>query len=176
MLAPPPTATAAAHRWLTLLPSPPPLPQAAHRRLHPRQRQAVTVAAGISVEAVKDVAGLLVSRRQRLFVCSLPSAAIHWLLRPPRLPASPSWLGPCPWPRPLQVFSALPFVAVQALADSQYGKDLMARLEAEKPLLKRQAQQREAERRAARKRSPWFGEARPLWLGPLSAAPPTHLT
>lgn len=122
------------------------------------------MAAGISVDAVKDVAGLLVSRR----TCT--PCRSRFVARP-CLPLS---LQPRPWLCP-QVFSALPFVAVQALADSQYGKDLMARLEAEKPLVKRQAQQREAQRRAARASSPWFGDARPLWLGPLSAAPPAHL-
>lgn len=50
----------------------------------------------------------------------------------------------------LVVFSALPFVAVQALADSQAGKDLMARLEEQKPGLQREAAQRERERAAAR--------------------------
>lgn len=50
----------------------------------------------------------------------------------------------------LVVFSALPFVAVQALADSQAGKDLLARLEEQKPLLQREAAQRERERAAAR--------------------------
>lgn len=50
----------------------------------------------------------------------------------------------------LVLFSALPFVAVQALADSKLGKDLLAGLEAQKPLLRRQAAQQEAERRAAR--------------------------
>lgn len=69
--------------------------------------QRVAAVAGLSWEAAKDVAGLV-------------------------------------------VFSALPFVAVQALADSQAGKDLMARLEEQKPLLQREAAQRELERAAAR--------------------------
>lgn len=50
----------------------------------------------------------------------------------------------------LLLFSAAPFVAVQALADSQWGKQLLERLEAEKPELQKQARQRERERRAAR--------------------------
>jgi light-harvesting complex II chlorophyll a/b binding protein 7 len=50
----------------------------------------------------------------------------------------------------LVLFSALPFVAVQALADSRLGKDLLAGLEARKPLLEQAARQREAERQAAR--------------------------
>lgn len=76
----------------------------------------------------------------------------------------------------LVVFSALPFVAVQALADSQAGKDLMARLEEQKPGLQREAAQRERERAAARSQSRWFGAGRPLWLGPLSKEPPAHLS
>lgn len=83
--------------------------QAAQRRLLARRArlQRVAAVAGLSWEAAKDVAGLV-------------------------------------------VFSALPFVAVQALADSQAGKDLMARLEEQKPLLQREAAQRERERAAAR--------------------------
>ena len=52
----------------------------------------------------------------------------------------------------LVVCSAIPFLAVQALADSQAGKDLMARLEAQKPVLQREAEQRERERRAVRQK------------------------
>lgn len=48
------------------------------------------------------------------------------------------------------LFSATPFVAVQALADSKYGKQLLERLEAQKPLLRKQAEERERERRVAR--------------------------
>ncbi|KAL4443662.1 hypothetical protein ABPG75_011399 [Micractinium tetrahymenae] len=76
----------------------------------------------------------------------------------------------------LVVFSALPFVAVQALADSKAGKDLLARLEEQKPRLQREAAQRERERAAVRSQSPWFGAGRPLWLGPLSKEPPAHLS
>ena len=50
----------------------------------------------------------------------------------------------------LVAFSALPFAAVQALADSQAGKDLLARLEAEKPALQRAAREAERERTAVR--------------------------
>ena len=103
--------------------------QAARRQ---RRRPAAPPRAGLSLDALKDVGGLL-------------------------------------------VFSALPFVAVQALADSQLGKDLMARLDAEKPALRRAAAQRERERAAARTASPWFGAGRPGWLGPWTPAPPPHL-
>jgi hypothetical protein len=77
--------------------------QAAHRR----RGQQVCPRATLNVEAVKDVAGLV-------------------------------------------LFSALPFVAVQALADSQYGKELLENVNAQKPVLQKQAQQREEERRRAR--------------------------
>ncbi|KAI3428160.1 hypothetical protein D9Q98_006543 [Chlorella vulgaris] len=103
--------------------------QAAHRR----RGQQVCPRATLNVEAVKDVAGLV-------------------------------------------LFSALPFVAVQALADSQYGKELLENVNAQKPVLQKQAQQREEERRRARQQSPWFGNGRPLWLGPLSQQPPAHLS
>lgn len=74
------------------------------------------------------------------------------------------------------MFSALPFVAVQALADSEKGKELQARLQARIPHLKREAVERAALREQARGRSRWYGSARPLWLGPLGPAkPPTWL-
>ena len=63
----------------------------------------------------------------------------------------------------LVLFSALPFVAVQALADSKLGKDLLAGLEAQKPLLRRQAAQQEAERRAARQQRCGSGALVCLW-------------
>lgn len=75
----------------------------------------------------------------------------------------------------LVVFSALPFVAVQALADSKYGKELKLGLELRKPALQAEAAALERARAAARQRSPWFGPGRPLWLGPLSPQPPAWL-
>lgn len=48
------------------------------------------------------------------------------------------------------VFSAVPFVAVQALADSDAGKQLQRDLEARKPQLEAQQAEQEAARAAAR--------------------------
>ncbi|EIE25389.1 putative chlorophyll a/b-binding protein [Coccomyxa subellipsoidea C-169] len=72
-------------------------------------------------------------------------------------------------------FSALPFAAVQALADSDLGKKLQRDLEANKSEYKRAEQQREKELAAARDESPWYGEERPKWLGPLSYDYPAYL-
>lgn len=75
----------------------------------------------------------------------------------------------------LLVFSAVPFVAVQALADSKYGKQLLDNLKANKPLLRAVSAAAERERRVVRARSRWFGPRRPLWLGPLPTEAPTWL-
>ena len=70
----------------------------------------------------------------------------------------------------LIVFSAVPFVAVQALADSKYGKQLYEDLQAKKPALESARAVKEKERAVARSLSKWYGSERPLWLGPLSAS------
>lgn len=73
------------------------------------------------------------------------------------------------------VFSAVPFLAVQALADSPAGKQLLEDVRAQKPRLQAEAAAAARRRAAARAASPWFGPARPQWLGPLSAEPPVWL-
>jgi hypothetical protein len=50
----------------------------------------------------------------------------------------------------LIILSALPFLGIQALADSKYGKELQLRLKAEKAKLKRDSVERERQRRLAR--------------------------
>jgi light-harvesting complex II chlorophyll a/b binding protein 7 len=75
--------------------------------------------------------------------------------------------------------AAVPFVAIQALADSDAGQRLKADLAARRPGLAAAAAAAEKERLAARARSPFYGERRPTFLGPLpipgSLAAP-HLT
>ncbi|CAL8460653.1 g183 [Coccomyxa elongata] len=72
-------------------------------------------------------------------------------------------------------FSALPFAAVQALADSDLGKKLQEDVEEKKDEYKRAEQQREKELAAAREKSSWYGEERPKWLGPLDHQYPPYL-
>ena len=72
----------------------------------------------------------------------------------------------------LVVFSAIPFLAVQALADSTYGKKLLVNLQAQKPKLQAAAIAANKERAAVRSQLPWYGPNRPLWLGPLSTRQP----
>ena len=75
----------------------------------------------------------------------------------------------------LLVFSAIPFLAVQALADSPYGKQFLKKLNAQKPKLQAQKKATDAARAAARSRSRWFGPDRPRWLGPFSSPSPPWL-
>ena len=75
----------------------------------------------------------------------------------------------------LLIFSAAPFVAVQAIADSGKGKAIFQRLKEEKPLLLKEAEKRALERSAAQERLPWYGEKRPTWLGPLKTDVPGYL-
>ncbi|KAK9740260.1 hypothetical protein RND81_03G023100 [Saponaria officinalis] len=73
------------------------------------------------------------------------------------------------------VFSAIPFTAVKALANSPLGERLQKRV----GLQKLTAVQLSVERRKladiARYQSRWYGENRPRWLGPLPFEYPSHL-
>ncbi|CAI5966946.1 unnamed protein product [Closterium sp. NIES-64] len=73
------------------------------------------------------------------------------------------------------VLSAVPFVAVKALANSGLGGQLSQRLQQRLPELRRAADRVEAQREEAREQSPWYGPARPRWLDPLPFTYPAYL-
>eukprot|EP00890_Picochlorum_soloecismus_P003475 jgi/Picsp_1/4128/NSC_01637-R1_chlorophyll a b-binding protein len=75
----------------------------------------------------------------------------------------------------LVIFSSAPFILVQAFADSKAGKSLLVRLESERPLLLEKAQKAELEREKIRKSMIWYGEKRPMWLGPITSTAPAWL-
>ncbi|WPT17714.1 Chlorophyll a-b binding protein 7 [Picochlorum sp. SENEW3] len=73
------------------------------------------------------------------------------------IPISKDVIGLC-------IFSAAPFVLVQAFADSEAGKQIFERLKNEKPMLERQRVDVEKERARVRMIFPWYGADRPLWV------------
>ncbi|XP_057776592.1 chlorophyll a-b binding protein 7, chloroplastic isoform X2 [Salvia miltiorrhiza] len=74
------------------------------------------------------------------------------------------------------VFSAIPFTAVKAIANSPVGEELQRRMEEKKKLFKDNASKLKALSNKARMESVWYGEDRPRWLGPISYEYPTYLT
>ncbi|XVE95972.1 hypothetical protein REPUB_Repub02eG0181500 [Reevesia pubescens] len=74
------------------------------------------------------------------------------------------------------VFSAIPFTAVKAIANSPLGESLQRRLLERK----KEAQNNSSKFRAladkARNKSFWYGEGRPRWLGPIPYSYPEYLT
>ncbi|XP_042433394.1 chlorophyll a-b binding protein 7, chloroplastic-like isoform X1 [Zingiber officinale] len=74
------------------------------------------------------------------------------------------------------VFSAIPFTAVKALANSALGEKLRRQLEETKADALEKSRRFEARARKARKASYWYGRDRPRWLGPIPYEYPSHLT
>ncbi|TQD83400.1 hypothetical protein C1H46_031045 [Malus baccata] len=74
------------------------------------------------------------------------------------------------------VFSAIPFTAVKAIANSALGQSLQKRLEERKKLAVENSSTFRASAQIARKRSLWYGEGRPRWLGPIPYDYPAYLT
>ncbi|CAL5065095.1 unnamed protein product [Urochloa decumbens] len=74
------------------------------------------------------------------------------------------------------VFSAIPFTAVKALANSPLGAQLRRRLEERKAAAAAEADALRAAARNARNSSFWYGGDRPRWLGPVPYDYPEHLT
>ncbi|XP_024020124.1 chlorophyll a-b binding protein 7, chloroplastic isoform X2 [Morus notabilis] len=74
------------------------------------------------------------------------------------------------------VFSAIPFTAVKALANSPLGESLQRRLEERKKFAVENASKFKALAEKARKDSVWYGEERPRWLGPIPYDYPAYLT
>ncbi|XP_061989060.1 chlorophyll a-b binding protein 7, chloroplastic isoform X2 [Rosa rugosa] len=74
------------------------------------------------------------------------------------------------------VFSAIPFTAVKAIANSALGESLQRRLEERKKVAVENSSRFRALAQNARNRSLWYGEERPRWLGPIPYDYPAYLT
>ncbi|KAK7852583.1 chlorophyll a-b binding protein 7, chloroplastic isoform X1 [Quercus suber] len=74
------------------------------------------------------------------------------------------------------IFSAIPFTAVKAIANSPLGESLQRRMEERKKFAVQNSSKFKTLSEKARKESMWYGEERPRWLGPLSYDYPKYLT
>ncbi|KAF5747266.1 chlorophyll a-b binding protein of LHCII type 1 [Tripterygium wilfordii] len=74
------------------------------------------------------------------------------------------------------VFSAIPFTAVKAIANSPLGGTLQRRLQQRKRLAVQEASKLRDLAEKARNESSWHGEGRPRWLGPIPYNYPSYLT
>ncbi|KAH9677836.1 chlorophyll a-b binding protein 7 [Citrus sinensis] len=74
------------------------------------------------------------------------------------------------------VFSAIPFTAVKAIANSPLGELLQNRMLETKKAALQDSSKFKALARQARNESLWYGEERPRWLGPIPYDYPSYLT
>ncbi|XXG46341.1 hypothetical protein AAC387_Pa02g1207 [Persea americana] len=74
------------------------------------------------------------------------------------------------------VFSAVPFTAVKAIANSSLGASLQRRLQETKRTAVANSSKFNALAQKARQDSFWYGKDRPRWLGPIPYDYPAHLT
>ncbi|KAK6939002.1 Chlorophyll A-B binding protein [Dillenia turbinata] len=74
------------------------------------------------------------------------------------------------------VFSAIPFTAVKAIANSPLGEELQRRMEETKKDAIDKSSKFKALSQKARDDSMWYGENRPRWLGPIPYDYPDYLT
>lgn len=73
------------------------------------------------------------------------------------------------------IFSAIPFSAVKAIANSPLGEALQRRMVERKKIEVGNSSKFKALAQKARKDSLWYGEERPLWLGPIPYEYPDYL-
>ncbi|CAH8294802.1 unnamed protein product [Eruca vesicaria subsp. sativa] len=74
------------------------------------------------------------------------------------------------------VFSAIPFTAVKAIANSSLGESLRQRLEERKKEAVENASRFKAKAQKAKADSKWYGQERPRWFGPIPYDYPPYLT
>ncbi|XP_068652815.1 chlorophyll a-b binding protein 7, chloroplastic [Aristolochia californica] len=74
------------------------------------------------------------------------------------------------------IFSAIPFTAVKAIANSSLGASLQRRLQETKKAAVENSSKFKQLSKKAREESFWYGKERPRWLGPLPFNYPAYLT
>ncbi|XP_026658469.1 chlorophyll a-b binding protein 7, chloroplastic isoform X1 [Phoenix dactylifera] len=74
------------------------------------------------------------------------------------------------------IFSAIPFTAVKAVANSSLGEGLRQRMEETKKVAVESSARFKSLAKKAREESFWYGRGRPRWLGPIPYDYPPYLT